>query len=292
MPTPEPGLVREEADVVVVGGGGSGLAAAIFARTYGASVVLLEKHSELRGSTGLSIGSITATGTWHQKRAGIADSPQAHFEDMAKFAGDLAAKDNEELRRILVENVTDTVDWLMRLGVTFHGPMPEPPHRQPRMHIIVPNSRAYIHFLAREARRAGVDARVDAEVQRLVVEVGRVVGVVARIAGREHEVRARRAVILATGDYSASPEWRRRFNPAVAEIDGITATNVGDGHRFGEELGAEVRFGETVWGPSLRFPLPDRPKLVQRLPPRPSFTKAMRIALETMPARLLRPFML
>lgn len=283
---------KEETDIVVVGGGGSGLTAAIFARQAGANVILLEKHTELRGSTGLSIGSITATETWHQKRAGIKDSPQAHFEDMAKFAGDLAVNDNEELRRILVENVTESVDWLMRLGVTFYGPMPEPPHRQPRMHNIIPNSRAYIYFVAREAKRVGVDARVNAEVKRLVLENDRVVGVVASIAGEELEIRARRAVILATGDYSSSPEWKGRFNPAVADVDGVNTTNVGDGHRFGEELGAQVKFGEIVYGPNLRFMPPPKPSLLLSLPPHPLLTNAMRIALERLPAALLRPFIL
>ena len=77
----------------------------------------------------------------------------------------------------LVDNVAESVAWLERLGVTFYGPMPEPPHRQPRMHNILPNSRAYIYFLAKEARRVGVDIRVKSRVEKLVVENGRVVGV-------------------------------------------------------------------------------------------------------------------
>ena len=55
-------------DVVVVGGGGSGLAAAIEAGAAGRSVVLLEKNAELGGSTAWSIGSVTASGTPHQAR--------------------------------------------------------------------------------------------------------------------------------------------------------------------------------------------------------------------------------
>ncbi|MDB5363650.1 MAG: hypothetical protein JWO51_4947 [Rhodospirillales bacterium] len=290
--TREPAIIREETDIVVVGGGGSGLTAAIFAKQSGARVILLEKHTELRGSTGLSIGSITATGTWHQKRAGIVDTTESHFEDMAKFAGKLAIDDNVELRRILVENVTESVNWLMGLGVTFYGPMPEPPHSQPRMHNILPNSRAYIYFVSREAQRVGVDARVNASVSKLLIEDGRVVGVRVSIAGREHEIRARRSVILATGDYSSSAEWKGRFNPAVADVDGVNTTNVGDGHRFGEELGASVKFGQVVYGPNLRFMPPPKPSVLLRLPPYPWFTKAMRFALEKLPSRLLRPFIL
>src|SRR5688572_14135106 len=76
-----------EADVVVVGGGGSGLAAAIEAARAGRSVIVLEKNPRTGGSTGWSVGSITATRTPDQRRSGITDDPQHHFEDMAKFAG-------------------------------------------------------------------------------------------------------------------------------------------------------------------------------------------------------------
>ena len=68
---------REESafDVIVIGGGGSGLAAAIEARAAGRDVLLLEKNPELGGSTAWSIGSVTASQTPHQARKGVVDNP-------------------------------------------------------------------------------------------------------------------------------------------------------------------------------------------------------------------------
>ena len=126
-------MTQNQFDVIVVGGGGTGLAAAIEAASLGASVVLLEKNGKLGGTTARSVGSVTSSCTPLQKAAGIEDSPEAHFEDMALFAGDLLPKDNLEIRRLLADNTPDTVRWLIDMGVVFFGPMPEPPHRVPRM---------------------------------------------------------------------------------------------------------------------------------------------------------------
>ena len=125
-------------------------------------------------------GSITSTGTPHQLRAGVQDRPQDHFDDMPLFAGDLAGRDNDELRRILCEEVPDAFRWLLSLGVRFFGPMPEPPHRQPRMHNVLPNSLSYIYHLERHARRIGVEIVADTRVTELVTEDGAVVGAAVR----------------------------------------------------------------------------------------------------------------
>ena len=68
-------------DVAVVGGGGSGLAAALEARALGREVVLLEKNAQLGGSTAWSIGSVSASATPHQLRRGIKDRPEDHWRD-------------------------------------------------------------------------------------------------------------------------------------------------------------------------------------------------------------------
>jgi succinate dehydrogenase/fumarate reductase flavoprotein subunit len=62
-------------DVVVVGGGGSGLAAAIEAGRLGRDVILIEKNPQLGGSTAWSVGSVTASATPHQIAKGIEDRP-------------------------------------------------------------------------------------------------------------------------------------------------------------------------------------------------------------------------
>ena len=155
-------------DVIVVGGGGAALAAAIEARERGARVLLLEKNQALGGSTAWSIGSVTSTGTPHQRRRGIVDRAEDHWADMPGFAGELDARDNPALRRVLCEHIPETFQWLMDSGVRFMGPMPEPPHRQPRMHNVLPNSRAFIYHLERRARRAGVEIRCGVRVVSLL----------------------------------------------------------------------------------------------------------------------------
>lgn len=277
----------ERVDVVVVGGGGSGLAAAIEARVAGAEVVLVEKNPKLGGSTAWSIGSITATGTPHQLRRGIRDSAADHFDDLPLFAGDLVGRDNDALRRILCDEVPDAFRWLLWLGVRFHGPMPEPPHRQPRMHNVLPNSLSYIHHLGRHARRIGVVVRLETRVTELLTDAGRVSGVRCTDGTC---IEARRAVVLAAGDFTNDPELKARFMGAVqAQVEGVNATATGDGQKLALALGARIVNGDLALGPELRFMAPARTTLLRRLPPWRALARAMQWALEYAPQAWLRP---
>jgi len=283
----------ETFDVVVVGGGGAGLAAAAEAARLGRSVVLLEKNPEPGGSTSWSVGSITVTNSLHQKKAGIQDTPQEHFEDMEKHAGRLAPRDNPVLRRILVENTTDMLEWLMRLGVVFVGPMPEPPHRHDRMHNVVPNSRSFAYHLARHCRRLGVDMRLGTTAQRLVTEGGRVVGVEANAGGAARGFQARGGVVLASGDYSASYDLKAEFaSPQLAAVDAVNVSATGDGHRMARELGAVVVNGDIIRGPIMRFIPPTRENFLRRLPPWRPLAVSMAWCYERLPQWLLRPFLM
>ena len=283
-------VVDRTYDVIVVGGGGAGLAAAIEARAAGASVVLLEKNEKLGGSTSWSIGSITSTGTPHQRRRGIADNPADHWADMPGFAGDLQARDNDALRRILCDEIPATFQWLLDSGIRFMGPMPEPPHRQPRMHNVLPNSHSYIYHLERRARRAGVSILTGLNVLSIHFEEHRVKGVKTP---HGKIISALRGVILATGDFTNSPELKARFmGPQEAKVEGVNPTATGDGQKMAEAIGARIVNGDLALGPELRFIAPAKETLVRRLPPWRALAAYMAWAIEHLPAAILRPFVM
>ena len=282
------------ADVLVIGGGGAGLAAALEAAQLGRKVILLEKNPETGGSTSWSVGSVTATCTPHQRRAGIADSADAHFEDLGKHAGALAPRDNLRLRRMLADNTTEMLDWLMRLGVVFVGPEEEPPHRVARMHNVVPNSRSFAYHLTRHCRRAGVDIRLNTATQRILVEGGRAMGVTAVLPdGSEHKFMGVQGIVLASGDYSAAPDLKATLASAdVAPVDAVNPTATGDGHRMALAIGATVVNGDIVRGPIMRFIAPTRSNLLQKLPPTRLIATCIAWSARYLPQWILRPFLM
>ncbi|MFZ3120085.1 MAG: FAD-dependent oxidoreductase [Variovorax sp.] len=280
-------------EVLVVGGGASGLSAAIEAARAGASTLLLEKCDTLGGSSGLSVGSINAAGSAHQRRSGILDSPDAHFADMDHYTAGYAPQENHELRRLLVDNAAGTLAWLDSLGLSFFGPTADPPNRQPRMHNVLPNSKAYPYFMGRAARAAGVETRLGARVvELLVAEDDGVRGVRALVGGETVDFLAARATVLATGDYSNGVQLKKRFRPELAEVPGVNPAATGDGHHMAEAIGARVVNGNVIFGPSLRLPEPKKTNLLRRVPPSKWLGALMSTALHTLPMRMFRPFVM
>ncbi len=283
-----------QTDVLIIGAGGAGLAAAYEAAKIGRKVVVLEKNPEPGGSTSWSVGSITASNTPHQKRVGIDDNADAHFEDLALHAGKLAPRDNLRLRRILVDHSSEMLQWLMDLGVVFVGPQEEPPHRVARMHNVVPNSKSFAYHLTRHCKALGVKIAVRTQSDRFVVEDGRVTGVQATGPdGKMTQYRARYGVVLTSGDYSGAADLKRRFaSESVVPVDPVNPTATGDGHRMALALGAKVINGDIVRGPIMRFIPPTRRNLIQRLPPARLIARAIGWSMRHVPQAILRPFLM
>ena len=276
-------------EVIVVGGGGSGLAAAVSAAEHGLSVLVLEKRPQLGGSTGIAVGSFTTNQTSFQRKAGIADDLDAHAEDAGRFAPhEIEARNNDSLRRFHLAHSNETLRWLAGMGLAFHGPSPEPPNRVPRMHNVVPNAKAYIATLQGRLIRHGSTIICNAPVVELVKQDRCVNGVVAEVDGHKTEYRATRGVILAAGDYASSPELIGRYKgQQFTSIEGINPHCHGDGHRLAESAGAPLINMDVMYGPELRFIPPPRDGFAQLLPGSGPLVRLMGYLLPLVPRRVI-----
>ncbi|NBS98937.1 MAG: FAD-dependent oxidoreductase, partial [Betaproteobacteria bacterium] len=246
-------------DVIVIGAGGAGLAAACAAAEQGARVLVLEKLPALLGTTSYSVGSFAAAGTRMQSAAGIADRAADFAQDMALATPQ--TPDTVALRDMLARESGPTLDWLERLGVVFVGPYPEPPNRVPRMHNAVPAGHRYLAVLAAQARRLGVEIRFGTSVSDLLIVQSRVAGVRTKRdqnnstspGSSEPMSVTAHAVVLAAGDYSASKAWRSaHLSPNAASAIPINPNSTGDGHRLALQAGAALKRLDGVFGPQLR----------------------------------------
>ena len=279
-----------ETDVLVLGGGGTGLAAAVSAAEHGAQVIVAEKCNALGGTTGLSIGSITACCTSYQASQGIIDSPETFFEDMKTFNGELDQYDNKELLWVLIREGGPTIEWLRSHGFEFVGPNLEAGHRAPRMHNVIPNALSYPVLLQRAAVKAGVRFLFNTSGQKLIRAGGRVTGAILSHtrSGVPLKVYARRGVILACGDYSGSTMLKERYLSAeLAKIPAYNPDCQGEGHVMGTEVGGRLVNMDVFNGPDVRFiPAPKR-LWNELLPSHPLLIKAYAAAARLLPGRIV-----
>ena len=281
-------------DVIVIGGGGAGLAASCAAASLGRSVLLLEKNKQLGGSTSWSVGSVSATNTPHQRKLGIKDSPLFHWEDYALFSGKEVFNDNLDLAKIMIDEAPQTFDWLLSCGIRFVGPMPESPHRFPRMHNVVPNSKAFAKRLSIQCNKLGVDTKLGVRIQSLIKINDKIVGVLGFDKfGKLNIWKANGGVVLAAGDFSASAELKSKFaDPSLAKVDPVNPTSTGDGIQLGLMAGGCLVNGGHLRGPFMRFVPPRKQHWLQALPTHPFITNLIAFAYRTLPAQLLRPFLM
>ena len=230
------------ADVIVLGGGGAGLTAAIEAAQNGASVILVEKMPMVGGNTIISGGEMAAPGNWLQEKESIEDSKEQFYQDILK-GGD--NENDPELVRVLADNATTDAEWLKNeIGVTFEDYMLFFGGHSVKRSLVPKDASGVelIQKLSAKAEEVGVITHLNTAATELVQEDGKVVAVKANFDGKEITYKASNGVILATGGFGSNLDMRIKYNEEMNEK--ILSTNsvgsTGDGITMAEKLGAQL----------------------------------------------------
>jgi hypothetical protein len=272
-----------EADVVVVGAGAMGLPASIVAREAGASVIVVEAQGDIGGHAITSAGNVPlGGGTSAQKKHGIADSPDLLFRDLTDWSvvepngfPDYRYNDREIIRAF-ADNSAAAYEWLVAHGVIFvdrapdglggnsvgnsapremHAAVMDWPMVQtgkpasPAIRTTYSSGNGLMRPLEAAARKAGVQILLEHKMVALhrVPNAGRILGVAVEHDETKIDIRARKAVIIATGGSSGNVNFRRMFDPRLTEeYCGIGGMPWSDQDASGEL--AAMAVGASLWG--------------------------------------------
>ncbi|WP_313132580.1 flavocytochrome c [Anaerocolumna sp.] len=243
----EKSTIEKTADVIVVGGGGAGLSAAITATDNGASVIVIEKTGVLGGNTLVCGGIYNCPDPELQEPEGIEDSPE-FFAAQTWEAGDKVA--NKELVDTMCSNAYDGLVWLKELGVPFEnfitqgaGSLYRRTHGSTE-----PNGTGFINaYVKNLSEKADLcEIMMNTKGIDLIVDGNKVVGVNAVDKdGNDIVLKANKSVILATGGFAGNVELRQKYcegqkwpnlgtSVLTTNVKGVT----GDGIIMAEKVGA------------------------------------------------------
>jgi len=264
-----------EADVVVVGGGGGGLPAALFSRWLGNEVMLLEKAPELGGTARKAAFWYWVPNNAAMQAMGLEDREEDCLRYMARLARPhqydpdsptlgLSAWEYE-LCRAIYQSASSATELLAERDALPYRHCPDvpdywaelPEDKAPKGRVLLPRDasetmsdggRVGIRTMSEAAERDGVVIRTGHRVQRMVVADGAVVGVEATTPdGATHRVRARKAVIFATGGFTHNKELRQNFLNVPVYGGCAALTNEGDFVAMASSVGAQLRNMNYAW---------------------------------------------
>lgn len=237
--------VKMEADVIIIGAGGAGFAAATEALENGATVIILEKNEMIGGNTARAGGTLNAPDPERQSKMNppVEDSVELFIKNTLE-AGDYKA--DPKLVEVLCSHALEARHWLTAHGTqwtemvyqTIGGLWPRSLDEKDKI--------AYNGFIAPLAKRVNelggkvvLNCRADSLVPD---ESGRVREVVAYDTknGQEYRFTAKKGVILATGGYAASAALVKKYNGLSGLPTSNAPTSTGDGIEMGLKVGAAL----------------------------------------------------
>jgi fumarate reductase flavoprotein subunit len=270
--TPPPPISAESikstvsSDIVVVGAGISGLAAALSASQAGASVTQIEKTQTFSARG----GDITALNSRLHVKLGIHIDENRVLHDLMKVQG---ARIHHKIFFLWACNSARVMNWVMDI-VEAEGlqnyliipTRPEPvvidrwpnPSRMPpgwnpldeytaeyptchRLAAIVASQRQWLSIIEKKAREGGVAIHYSTKAEQLIrdKQTGKVKAVIAQDKdGNYIQCNAAKGVILCTGDYSYNPEMVAKYFPGANLRLGMIPTSMGEGHQMAMWIGA------------------------------------------------------
>jgi fumarate reductase flavoprotein subunit len=238
-----------DSDIVVIGSGFAGLAAAVAAAERGAGVILFEKASHTGGTSNMANG-IFAVESRLQRRKMITLSKEEAFKIHMDYT-----HWNVDARLVseYYNNSASTIDWLEKLGVKFldvqcHTPgfnftwhfisSSDFPDRSTR---ISGSGATLIKILTEKAKELGVRIFLKTPVKKILKEDGRIIGVVAENEFGDEIQANSKAVIIAAGGFGDNPDWIKKYTVFEWGHDLFSFRLpglVGDGIRMAWEVGA------------------------------------------------------
>lgn len=216
----------ETTDVLVIGSGFAGLAAAIEAHNKGVSVVVLEKMNAPGGNSIISDGGIAAAGTRMQKNRGIKDTPELMYQDMLRAGLSI---NYPYLVRKVTEKSNEVVQWsidylgieyLDRLDI-FGG------HSVPRC--LTPVGVSGSTIIKRQLEKLNemkIKVRTGAFFRTFVRDSdGEITGVIIREgyshkgaeSGSDKYIGIKRGMVLATGGFGSDVNFRSTQDPRLTK---------------------------------------------------------------------------
>ena len=222
----------EQTDVIIIGSGLAGLAAAIEAAGAGCSVAVFEKMKITGGNTRISDGGLAAPGNYLQRQMGVDDSVALFMDDMIKAGLGL---NHPELVQIVAEQGAAAIDWTRdELGVRYLDQLDRfGGHSSARSVTTRSHSgRDIIKAQVNKLGAMGITVRTNCLFTGFITGAdGEVCGVKIQEgyrypdpdSGEQKTIEARRAVVLATGGFANDRAFRMMQQPSLD--DAVQTTN-------------------------------------------------------------------
>lgn len=242
--------IDAEYDVVVIGSGASGKSAALAAAQGGLSVAILEKLPETGGSSVYAEGT-AAFESSEQKARGVPDQAGKHFptkeEGFRRYTDYSHHRANPEVVRMQVENTAETIDLYRSLGIEYTDVTIyayDQPHELYTFHRPEGLGAHCQEVLLKAVENAGVEIFTSTPAQRLVIEDGRITGVIAEDSDGNTLRIAAKAVVLASGGFGNNPDLVEKYSwfsrTAHDMYQCVPTANTGDGLQMALSAGADT----------------------------------------------------
>ena len=212
--------MSKQYDILIIGAGTAGMACAIEAASRGGTVCLIEKDDKIGGAMHWSGGHMSAGGTNLQKRSGIVDSVEDHYEDIISInggSGDLT------LIRKAVEEAPITLNWLDDLGFPWAPECPRiiyghVPYTKPRTQYGVNKAISIYETIIPEWNKYVDSGHITVHLNSKFSEVeddenGKKTVVYQSVSG-ESSVSGKH-VIFTAGGYGSNPDYFNQKHPGT-----------------------------------------------------------------------------